>query len=196
MYYDLPTSITIEDRSYAITNQGDFRMVLDCFSALSDIELGEDYRVLAALLIFYDDFNDVEDIPQDEDTLRALVEEMMTFFNCGQEDDDNTPSPKLIDWEKDAQMIMAAVNNVAGKEVRAEKYVHWWTFTGYYMSVGESMLATIVSIRSKILKGEKLEKWEQKFRNENPKYFDWNSKSIEDMELDQLMYELWDNGDK
>lgn len=196
MYYDLPTSITIEDRSYAITNRGDFRMVLDCFSALSDIELGEDYRVLASLLIFYEDFNDIDDIPQDENTLRALVKEMMIFFNCGQEDDDNTPSPKLIDWEKDAQMIMAAVNNVAGKEVRAEEYVHWWTFTGYYMSVGESMLATIVSIRNKILKGEKLEKWEQKYRNENPNYFNWNSKSIEDMELDQLMYELWDNGDK
>ena len=194
--YELPTSITIGDRNYAITNHGDFRMVLDCFSALGDIELGEDYRVLASLIIFYEDFNEIEDIPQDEDTLRALVEEMMKFFNCGQDDNSNTPSHKLIDWDKDAQMIMSAVNNVAGKEVRAEKYVHWWTFTGYYMAVGESMLATIVSIRNKILKGEKLEKWEQKFRQENPNYFNWNSKSIEEQELDALMYELWDNGDK
>ena len=194
--YDLPTSIFIEDKEYKIREAGDFRVVLDCFSALGDIELGEDDRILASLIIFYEDFNDIEDIPQDEDTLRTLIKEMMIFFNCGQEDNNNTPSPKLIDWEKDAQMIMAAVNNVAGKEVRAEKYLHWWTFTGYYMSVGESMLATIVSIRNKILKDEKLEKWEQKFRRENPNYFNWNSKSIEDMELDQLMHELWNNGDR
>ena len=194
--YDLPTSITVENKCYAITNKGDFRMVLDCFSALGDIELGEDYRVLASLLIFYEDFNTIEDIPKDENTVKELAVEMMKFFNCGQEDDNNIPSPKLIDWDKDSQMIMSAINNVAGKEVRAEKYVHWWTFTGYYMSIGESMLATIVSIRKKILNGDKLEKWEQKFRQENSNYFIWDSKSIEDKELDALMYELWNNGDE
>ena len=64
------------------------------------------------------------------------------------------------------------------------------------MAIGESVLATVVSIRNKILKGEKMDKWEQKFRQENAHYFNWNSKSIEDQELDALMYELWDNGDK
>ena len=194
--YDLPTSIIIKDKDYAITNKGDFRMVLDCFSALGDIELGEDYRVLAALLIFYEDFNAISDIPQDEDMVHELVKEMCLFFNCGQSDDSNVPSPKLIDWDKDSQIIMSAVNKVAGKEVRREKYVHWWTFVGYYMAIGESVLATIVSIRNKIVKDIKLEKWEQKFRLENPNYFIWNSKSIEEQELDALMYALWDNGDK
>ena len=194
--YELPTSITIGDKDYAITNQGDFRMVLDCFSALGDIELGEDYRVLASLIIFYEDFDEIEDIPADEETLFALVTEMFLFFNCGSEDTSNKPSPKLIDWDKDAQMIMSAVNKVAGREVRADKFVHWWTFVGYYMAIGESVLSTVVSIRSKILKGEKLEKWEQKFRQDSPNYFNWNSKSIEDQELDALMYELWNNGEK
>ena len=65
------------------------------------------------------------------------------------------------------------------------------------MAIGESVLSTVVSIRNKILSGtEKLEKWEQKFRQEHPEYFDWNYKSIEDQELDALMYALWDNGDK
>ena len=73
--YDLPISVTIGDKDYAITNQGDFRMVLDCFSALGDIELGEDYRVLASLIIFYEDFDKIEDIPTDEDTMLALVKE-------------------------------------------------------------------------------------------------------------------------
>jgi len=193
--YDLPTSIFIEDNEYKIRDAGDFRVVLDCFSALGDIELGEDYRILASLIIFYEDFTEESVLSYDQDTLVALVKEMYRFFNCGQEDDSNIPSPKLIDWDTDSQIIMAAVNNVAGKEIRLEPYVHWWTFVGYYMSVGESVLATVVSIRHKILKGEKLEKWEQKFRNENPKYFKWNSKSIKDQELDALMQELWDNGD-
>ena len=193
--YDLPTTITLRDEVYAITNKGDFRMVLDCFSALEDLELSEDLRVLASLIIFYDDFNSIDDIPQEEDLLLNLVKQMITFFNCGQDEDkSNTPNSKLIDWSKDSQMIMSAINNVAGKEVRAEEYVHWWTFIGYYMSIGESMLATVVSIRNKILKGEKLEKWEQKFRTENPNYFTWNSKSIDEQELDELVHELWNNG--
>ena len=192
--YDLPTSIFIEDKKYKIREAGDFRVVLDCFSALGDIELGEDDRILASLIIFYDGFDLDVLYNLDEDTLIQLTKEMFRFFNCGSEDTSDKPRPKLIDWDKDEQMIMSAVNKVAGKEIRAEKYMHWWTFLGYYMAVGESVLATVVSIRSKILSGEKLEKWEQKFRQENSSYFNWNSKSIEEQELDALMYELWDNG--
>ena len=192
--YDLPTSIFIDDEEYEIREAGDFRVVLDCFSALGDIALGEDDRVLASLIIFYKGFDLDYLYELGEEKVVKLTKEMFCFFNGGREDNSNTPSPKLIDWDTDSQMIMSAINNVAGKEVRAEKYVHWWTFTGYYMAIGESVLATVVSIRNKILKGEKMEKWEQKFRRENPNYFKWNSKTIEEQELDALMYELWDNG--
>lgn len=192
--YDLPSTIQIGDRNYAITNKGDFRMVLDCFSALNDKELGEDYRVLASLIIFYEDFNGLSDIPKDEELLEQLIREMFLFFSFGQEEESKTSELKLIDWDKDSQIIMSAVNNVAGKEVRAEKYVHWWTFIGYYMAIGESVLSTIVSIRNKILTGEKLEKWEQKFKTENSHYFNWNSKTVEEQELDDLVNELWNSG--
>ena len=123
--YDLPTSIFIEDKKYKIREAGDFRVVLDCFSALGDIELGENDRILASLIIFYNDFDLDVVYNLDEEVIVQLVKEMFKFFDCGQDDNSNTPSPKLIDWDKDAQMIMSAVNNVAGKEVRAEKYVHW-----------------------------------------------------------------------
>lgn len=192
--YDLPTSIFIEDAEYKIREAGDFRVVLDCFSALGDIELGEDDRILASLIIFYEDFDEDNIFEVEAEDLITLTTEMFKFFNCGQEDNSDAPSPKLIDWEKDSQMIMAAVNSVAGKEVRAEDYIHWWTFTGYYMSIGESVLSTVVSIRDKILKNEKLEKWEQKYRVENAHYFNWNSKTIEEQELDALMYDMWGSG--
>lgn len=194
--YELPTSVTVDDTEYKIRKAGDFRVVLDCFSALNDIEMGENYRILASLIIFYEDFDEETVVDIEEDTLIQLVKEMYLFFNCGQQDDSKTPNHKLIDWDKDSQIIMSAVNKVAGKEIRLEEYVHWWTFVGYYMAIGESVLSTVVSIRNKILRGEKLEKWEQKYRMENPNLFNWNSKSIEEQELDALMYELWDNGDK
>lgn len=193
--YDLPISVIVNDTEYKIRNAGDFRMVLDCFSALNDIEMGEDFRILASFIIFYEGFDDIEDVAKlDADTITQLTAEMLKFFNCGSEERDDVNLPKLIDWDTDSMMIMAAVNNVAGKEIRTEQYVHWWTFVGYYMSIGESVLSTVVSIREKIIKGEKLEKWENKYKSEHPKYFIWNSKSLEEQELDRLVDELWNSG--
>lgn len=193
--YDLPTSVFIEDEEYKIRDAGDFRVILDCFSALGDVELGETFRVLASLIIFYEDLDEDLVFHLDEEILLQLVKEMYKFFTCGQEEQIASAQPKLIDWDKDAQIIMSGVNSVAGKEVRAEKYVHWWTFMGYYMAIGESVLSTVVSIRNKILKGKKLEKWEEEFRRDNPKYFNWNSKTVEEQELDALVHELWNSGE-
>ena len=191
--YELPTSVVVDGKEYNIRCAGDYRMVLDCFSALNDIEMGEDYRILASLIIFYEDFNDIDDFPDDKDIMRSLAEEMMLFFNCGTKEDKRN-DPKLIDWEKDSNIIVAAVNNVAGKEVRAEKYLHWWTFVGYYMSIGESVLSTVVGIRNKIIRNKKLEKWEKEYKAEHANYFEWNSKTAEDRELDNLVHELWNSG--
>ena len=91
-------------------------------------------------------------------------------------------------------MIASAVNKVAGIEVRATSYIHWWTFMGYYLAIGESPLATIVSIRSKIMEGKKLEKYESKFKNDNPQYFIWDNKSIEDKEAEEAIMSLWNSG--
>ena len=68
--YDLPVEITIQDRHYQITNNGDYRVILDCFKALSDNEMSEDEQVLASLLIFYNEFTDIDEIPRDEETLK------------------------------------------------------------------------------------------------------------------------------
>lgn len=193
--YDLPTSIQIEDRQYQITNNGDYRVILDCFSALSDTELSEDEQVLASLLIFYNEFTDLEDIPRDEETLKQLISEMCKFFNCGQDETIGASvNEKVIDWENDSNIIIPAINNVAHVEVRALPYLHWWTFMGYYMSVGESVLSTVVSIRHKLNKGKELEKWEKEFKRDNPQYFNWKKKSKEQLDLDEYVKNLWNNG--
>lgn len=196
--FELPTSITIDGRDYPIRNQGDFRMVLDCFVCLQDAELDEQERIIVALCIFYEDVDAIEnvrDVFEDDDTLVTAVEEMYNFFNCGQESIGASRNHKLIDWEKDSQIIVSAINNVAKKEVRAESYIHWWTFMGYYLAIGECPLSTVVNIRDKIVRGKKLEKWEQEFRVNNPEYFNWNFKSVEEQELDNYIKDLWNKGE-
>ena len=192
--YELPTSITIEDRQYQITNNGDYRVILDCFSALSDNEMSEDEQVLASLLIFYNEFSDIDELPKDKDLMTSLVKEMYKFFNCGQEEAVGATSDnKLIDWEDDALIVTAAINNVAHTEIRSLPYLHWWTFMGYYMSVGESVLSTVVGIRNKLNKGKELEKWERDFKRDNPQYFNWKKRSKEQMELDEYVRNLWNS---
>lgn len=193
--YSLQTSVDINDHNYTITNDGDFRMVLDCFSALGDEELSEDYRVLACLLIFYNELNSFEDIMDCEDDLEELVKNMYKFFNCGQNKSPGAETQRnLIDWVEDSQMICSAINNVAKIEVRSLPYLHWWTFMGYYSSIGESVLSTVVSIRHKIITHKKLEKWEKDFKKDNPSYFHWKSSTVADREVENLVRELWNQG--
>ena len=177
--YEIPTTIEIDDMVFPIRCDGDYRMVLDCFSCLNDFELTEQERVFACLIIFYEDFNDLEDIDAiDRDVLKRLVEEMYKFFQCEENPMHSMPY-KTIDWEKDSQMVCSAVNKVAHMEVRAVEYMHWWTFMGYFSEVGESVLSTVVGIRNKIKKGKKLEKYEKEFKASNPHYFVWDSRTME-----------------
>lgn len=193
--YELPTSIVIGDKKFQIRENGDFRMVLDCFSALNDIELGKEERIISSLIIFYEDFSSVEDVYSCE-CIATLAQEMMKFFNCGSDGtDEKQTNYRLIDWDKDSSLICSAVNKVAGKEIRAEQYVHWWTFMGYYMAIGQSPLSTIVGIRGKIARQEKLEKYEKRFRYDNPQYFNMDYKSLEERELDAEMWKMLEGWD-
>ena len=190
--YTIPTSIIIEGKKYKIRNNGDYRVILDCFRALGDIELTAQERLLAALIIFYEDFNTIDDI--NNDIINSLVTEMYNFFNCGSNTVGTQTNKKLIDWEQDEQLICSAVNNVCNKEIRLEPYIHWWTFMGYFTAVGESPISTIIHIRDKILSGKRLEKAEREYRSSNPQYFVWNNKTIEDSEAEKLVREIWNSG--
>lgn len=189
--YEIPTTIEIDDMVFPIRCDGDYRMVLDCFSCLNDFELTEQERVFACLIIFYEDFNDLEDIDAiDRDVLKRLVEEMYKFFQCEENPMHSMPY-KTIDWEKDSQMVCSAVNKVAHMEVRAVEYMHWWTFMGYFSEVGESVLSTVVGIRNKIKKGKKLEKYEKEFKASNPHYFVWDSRTMEQKRDEEEILQIW-----
>jgi hypothetical protein len=115
---------------------------------------------------------------------------MYNFFECGENPMHSTPF-KVIDWEKDSQIISSAVNKVANMEVRSVDYLHWWTFLGYFSEVGESVLATVVSIRNKIKRGKKLEKYEKEFMHNNPHYFNWDSRTLEQKQDDDDILAMW-----
>lgn len=193
--YTIPISVVIDNVEYGIRNNGDYRVILDCFSALQDVDLTEQERVFASLIIFYQDLNSVEDVLI-QTNLVERVSEMYKFFNCGDTDTIGTKVPyKLIDWEQDSQLISSAINAVANTEIRSSPHIHWWTFMGYFSAIGKSLLSNVITIREKLLKGKKLEKYEREFRRDNPKYFVWNSKSVDDAEADKLLQELWNNGE-
>ena len=194
--YALPITINIKDTVYTIRNNGDYRMVLDCFTALNDVELSETERIITSLFIFYSDFAGVEGVLRcDDETIVELVNQMFDFMNCHGQQSGAKTNFKAIDWDTDEQLICSAINNVAKMEIRSIEYCHWWTFMGYFSAVGESPLATVVGIRNKIAKGKKLEKYETEFRRDNPQYFIWDSRTLQQKEEDELLKQLWNSED-
>lgn len=80
---------------------------------------------------------------------------MFWFINGGEyEDQMEKKPPRLMDWEQDFQYIIAPVNHVIGREIRADAYLHWWTFLSAYMEIGECTFAQIVRIRDAKSRGK------------------------------------------
>lgn len=162
--YSLPVTIDAGGQELPIRNKGDWRMCIDVNLALTDILLDDQERFIAALIIFYDyPIDEIKDV-------NSAAEGMVQFLSAGIPDD-GVSRPSVIDWEDDASMIVSGINSVIGREVRAEPYMHWWTFIAAYMAIGDSTLATVVGIRDKIANHKKLEKHEEEFRRKNPGYF-------------------------
>ena len=148
--YELPTSLNINGVAYTIRT--DFRAIIDILIAMNDPDLDQQAKTFIMLQILYEEW---QNIPFED--LTEACQKACEFIDCGQTDDaPNRPKPRLMDWEQDGDMIVPAVNKVAGKEIRAVPYMHWWTFFGYFMESGECLFNTVVGIRSKKAKGEKL----------------------------------------
>lgn len=162
--WKLPQSAVIGGIKYKINS--DFRDVLEIIKYLTDVRKSEYSRWMIALALFYE-----EEIPAEHQEEAAKF--LSDFISYGVPED--KPGPKLVDWDQDASLIVADVNKVAGKEIRAEEYLHWWTFLSYFYGVGEGQLSTVVGIRSKRAKGKKLDKWEQEYYRDNRKKVDFQT---------------------
>ena len=172
--WEFPTSLNIGGIDYEIRT--DYRAVLDLLAALNDKDLeDEDKRIEAYMksrVILEIMFPKYDDIP--DDYIQEALDKVAEFIDMGIVDD--SKKPKLMDWEQDAPILVPAINKVLNTEIRAQKHIHWWTFLGAYMEIGESLFSNIIHIRQKKAKGQKLEKWEQEFYKENKSLIDFKEK--------------------
>lgn len=153
----LPTSLEVGGRRYAI--RSDYRTALDILLALTDPEHDAEDRALTLLCVLFK-----EEIPVGD--LQEAVEKGLWFLNGGDEER-NAQAPKLVDWRQDFKLIVAPINRVMGAEIRAVKYLHWWTFLSAYLEIGDCLFAQVVAIRSKKAQGKPLSKEERAFYRRN-----------------------------
>ena len=179
--WDLPESAEIGGTVYE-TNT-DFRDILEIIRYLNDTEQTEYVRWRIAIALFFEG-----EIPPEKE--QAAMEYLAAFISYG-EADNARPGPKLLDWEQDTKAIVADVNKVAGREIRALPYLHWWTFLSYFQAIGEGQLSTIVGIREKMSRGKKLEPWEQEYYRENKEKIEFKRKySAEELEEQDRLTKL------
>lgn len=155
----------------SIEINADFRDILEIIGILNDETIIEPLRIYIAGCAFSDEYENLTDSEKSE-----LIAFMMQFINCGSETEKIENRPKRIDWEQDKQLIIDDVNKVAGKEIRSDPFVHWWTFLSWFNGIGEGRLSTVVGIRDKLRTGKKLEKWESEYYAENRNEIDFRNK--------------------
>lgn len=168
MKRSLPLTVEVGGKDYKIN--ADYRDVLDIISRIEDKTTDEFIKGYVCLALFYPDFDEMP-----ESDYQEAVDQMFWFISCGEEQDD-TRGPKLIDWEQDYMLIVSDINKVAGHDVRSDSFCHWWTLISYFMGIGEGQLSFIVSIREKLRKGKKLEKWEREYYKKNRSKVDFKRK--------------------
>lgn len=171
--YDLPTSLRIGEVDYTI--RSGWRAVMDIFSAFADPDLDGEMKTEIMIQILYPQW---EQIPPRH--LQEAVEKACEFLDCGMKPDQKN-RPRTMDWEQDAPLILPAVNAVAGREVRLDPELHWWTFFGWYMSIGEGLFGSVLNIRQKKVKGKKLDKHEEEFYRDNHHIIDLKKAESEEV---------------
>lgn len=138
-----------------------YRDIINILIMFEDPDLTKEEKVWDCLdILFYG----IDNIPQKD--YDAAFQAALKFIDHGI-DSNSSSSPRLMDWEKDEPILIPAINKSAGFDVTSVKYIHWWTFMGYYMEIGESVFAQVINIRSKKKKGKKLEKYEEEFYKQN-----------------------------
>lgn len=178
--WKLPVTAEIGGKEYPI--RADFRDIFEVLRFLTSPDYPNYARWPLAIGYFFEGT-----IPEEHQ--KEALDYLSEFIAYGALD--ARPGPKLLDWEQDAQIIVADINKVAGKEIRAENFIHWWTFLSYFYGIGEGQLSTVVSIRAKKAKGKKLEKWEQEYYRENRKKIDFRTPDTKENEAIREYFNKW-----
>lgn len=173
--YGLPNTLNVSGKEYKI--RSDYRVVLECLLALRDPNIEHKDKLLIVLSNIYEDaykimktsacfLKKTNDVVNLFDDVEQAIQQAMWFI-AGGKTDFPKKQRRMMDWEQDFPLIIAPINQIAGTEVRALPYWHWWSFLAAYMNIGESTFLNVIEIRRKLASGKKLEKWEREFYNNN-----------------------------
>ena len=156
MIGSLPRMLTVGGVDYPI--RSDFRVVLNIFEALNDDTLSDDDKALVLLKSLYFTFSAIP-----KEYWQEAAEQATWFLDGGDIPKVTSDGLKTFDWKQDEGLVFPAVNKVAGYETRSCKYLHWWTFVGLFNEVGDGLFSSVMSIRTKLKKGKKLDDSEKEF---------------------------------
>ena len=156
MIGELPTSLAVGGKHYEIRT--DYRVVLNICQAFNDPDLTDREKCYVCVKCLYEDYHT---IPREH--MQEAIEKAYWFVGGGDIPQENVQPAKTLDWEQDESIIFPAVSKVAGYEVRSVPYLHWWVFIGRFNEIGEGLFSEVISIRSKLNKRKKLEKYEREF---------------------------------
>ena len=181
--YELPKSLEVNGVEHPIRYQ--YTAVLDIIRALNDRELEDEEKVYCLLFILYEDFDEIR-----VEDYEAAFEAAVDFIDNGMEPD-KSDNVKKVDFEQDARLLFPAINRVAGREIRLEPDIHWWTFLGWFMEIGECTYSQVLNIRTKKASGKAREKWEEEFYSKNRKMVDIQVRlTEEEKEIERRLNEL------
>lgn len=168
----LPEVLTVGDTDHPIRT--DYRNALQVYEVFNDPELEIGEQWIIAIYLLLEEFtcaDDVEEAFRNGFDVNEAAAQINWFLSVGLTGKKDTEKP-VYSWNQDEQMIFAAVNAVAGMEVREKEYMHWWTFSGYMSEIGENTLTFIVGIRDKLNRKKKLENHEREFYQRNKELVD------------------------
>lgn len=183
--WTLPEELPLGNKKYKIN--ADFRDILGVIHWLMEPDEKENVRLFVALKLFWEDF---DQIPSEHHQEAADL--MMAFIAGGKnEPQSGPPQPRVMDWDQDQAMIVADINKVAGCEIRALPFVHWWTFLAWFNGIGEGQLSTVVSIREKRRRGKKLDQWERDYYRQHKDVVDLKPRyTAEELEEQERLKKL------
>jgi len=153
----LPTALTVGGKERSIRT--DYRVVLDCFLALTDIELDDYNRALEVLDCLYVDTLSPAD-------WKEALDKALWYLRGGEEEKEQK-GPQLVSWTQDFNMIAAPISKIVGQDIRGMNELHWWSFLSAYMGIGDCLFAQVVAIRDKKARGKKLDKADREFYRRN-----------------------------
>lgn len=162
--WTLPTTVTVGGKPYAVHT--DYRDILDIIDHLQNTDDNEQERWYIAMALFYENWRDIPAQNRQE-----AAERMAEFIACGK----TQGKPGAQTENRLAAGCRAdRGRREQGRRVRgtgaalpALVDIHCLLYEHR-----QRPLATVVGIRHKLAKGQKLEKWEQQFYRENKEIVD------------------------